>query len=297
MKTINKTTSHKNIILFAQGLFGGLLLTELENIGLSVQLYTYAENSVRRKSDLIHLRQGYPFRYINERKYNPSLIKLTEKDIVFCAEWTKDFFHQTPPPCQYYFLQPSLLPKYRGYGAVSEQFLRGAAIGGITLYMDNPRTDCGDILYQEEIPISFNDYPADYLEKCASKAAKFIISILNERSFSPFPQNELEAINVPRIRTKNGLIDLNMNAINVYNTIRAFSYPYFGAYYYYKGEKITIYKALCEKWSGTEGKPGEIISNGNYGVEIAVGEGSITLTNAVYKNKTYKHEDIIKIFT
>ena len=60
-------------------------------------------------------------------------------------------------------MQPSLLPKYRGYGAVSEQFIRGVVYSGVTIYEYNGVIDGGDIIYQQEIKVE------NYFKKFISK--------------------------------------------------------------------------------------------------------------------------------
>jgi methionyl-tRNA formyltransferase len=94
---------------------------------------------------------------------------------------------------------------------------------------------------------------------------------------TPKPQDEALATYTGRIRRRDGFIDLNMGALYVHNTIRAYSHPYFGAYFYHNGEKITVWKSVCEKWSGNQGRAGEIIGRSPDGVEIACGEGSVIL--------------------
>jgi methionyl-tRNA formyltransferase len=266
----------------------------LEAIKQPYIAYTYAANATKRTADKGYLRAGYPQRYINERAFDPERIELAADSLVFCMDWTKDFFHYTRPACPVYHIHPSLLPSYRGYGAISEQFIKGAAISGLTLYKDEQTgIDSGDILYQEAIRIEHNDWPEDFIAKASKIAAIWIAAMTSMAAMpSPTPQAELSAFHVQRKRTKQGLLDFNLNALSVYNHIRAYSRPFFGAYFLHNGEQIKVWRASCEKWSGIYGKPGEIINKSKAGVEIACGEGSIVLIEIENSRGTQQYDMI-----
>ncbi|MDR2883731.1 MAG: formyl transferase, partial [Deferribacteraceae bacterium] len=280
-------------LLFTQGLFGETILNFLDRLGVLPIVYTYSHDSSRTKTSKQFLREGYPYRYINERSYNPELIEVHPDDLIICADWTKDFFHINNLPSQsVYHIHPSLLPLYRGYGAVSEQLLRGVSIGGVSLYRDNGVIDGGDILYQSKITIDLNDSASDYIAKCAELAASWIAELAAGTTPEATPQDETLATHVQRTRQKSGFIDLNMGALYVHNTIRAYSYPYFGAFFYHNGKKINVWRSICESWAGVQGEPGEILSKGNHGVEIACGEGSIIITHAQIDGVVYEYDEI-----
>jgi len=78
-----------------------------------------------------------------------------------------------------------------------------------------------------------------------------------------------------------------MDAYSIYNQIRAFSRPFFGAYFYSEGTKVKVFRAKTEKWQGYFGEPGEIIKNDENGAEIACGSGTITLSEVEINNQTY----------
>lgn len=285
----------KRVILFAQGYFGELVYNALKDNNIFAPLYTYAASATRRKSDREHLREGYPYRYINERSYDSALIPLSPDDIVLCADWSKDFFLAAPPACPVYYLHPSLLPMYRGYGAVSEQFLKGTALGGATLYLANERIDGGPVVYQQKLPISFTDYPQDYLGKCAKYAGLWGGALAAGEEPEPVPQNEEAAFYVQRKRRNQALIDLNAMAIYIYNIVRAYSRPYFGAKLIYKGKEITVWRAACEKWTGDYGPPGALISQGAYGTELAAGDGTIILNEIEYAADIYRDDGVSEL--
>ena len=281
------------LILFTQGYTGYRLIAELNKLNISPIVYTYSMDATNKTRDRQYLREGYPYRYINERSFDPALIDLKSTDLIVCADWTKDFFHAHMPQMPVYHIHPSLLPMYRGYGAVSEQFLKGIAISGVTLYVDNCHIDAGDILFRQEIRVSLGDYPADLIGKACEISAGWLSGMLKGHIPASALQNEDNAFYVQRKRSKQGLIDFNTAAMNVYNTIRAYSTPFFGSYFINKGRKVTVWRAECEKWTGEQGKAGTVIAQSPAGIEIACGEGSIILTKAEIDGLMYERDMII----
>jgi len=122
-------------------------------------------------------------------------------------------------------MQPSLLPNVQRICAISEQFLRGVCVGGITFYIPNEITDAGDIVYQKEIEITFEDYPTDYIEKLSTEIISFI-ELVDKNRLEKWKQDERYAFSISRVRRKIGLIDFRADALSVYNHIRAYSRPF-----------------------------------------------------------------------
>jgi methionyl-tRNA formyltransferase len=260
------------LIFFLQGYFGERIADLIEPLNPIV--YTYSAVSAR-KYHKPFLREGY--RYIKETRYDKEKIRITKEDMVFCGGWTKDFFHHNPREFNVYQIHPSLLPMYRGIGAVSAQFEKGVAIGGISIYLDTDRVDAGEIAYQESVRIEHNDYPEDYLNSCAAAAQRGILKIL-KGGFSLVKQNDALSTGAGRVRSRDTILDPNLTAISFYNSVRAYSRPYAGARLFLDGKFVTVWRCHIESWSGVCGKPGEIIGESDYGLEIACGEGSVILT-------------------
>jgi methionyl-tRNA formyltransferase len=260
-------------VFFLQGFFGERISSLIAP--LSPLIYTYSADS-SYKFNKPFLRDGC--RYINEKRFDKEKIRIAKDDIVFCGAWTKDFFHHAPHDFSVYHIHPSLLPMYRGVGAVSEQFERGVAVGGVSIYLDCGKADAGDIAYREEVRIEHNDYPEDYLNKCAAAAHRGIMKIL-KGDFSLIKQDDALATAAGRIRSRKTILDVNLTALSFYNSVRAYSLPYAGARLFLNGEFITVWRCSIESWSGICGRAGEIIGESDYGLEMACGEGSVILTS------------------
>lgn len=185
-------------------------------------------------------------------------------------------------------MQPSLLPKYRGYGAVSEQFIRGVVYSGVTIYEYNGIIDGGDIIYQQEIKIENYFKVSDLMDRQAQVTAEFIASLYKGEQYSRIKQKEEYAFYLPKIRKNSKKIDFNADALSVYNFIRAYTFPFSGAVFYFKGEEYKITDASLESWSGIEGRPGEIVAVNDYGIVAACGEGSVLIKEVEYNGQIMK---------
>lgn len=271
--------SKKELFLFTQGYSGGQLVEKLSVDGIFPTVYTYAAGAVRAKSGSRYLREGFPVRYIRERSFSPEFIEIKKDDIVICFDWTKDFFHETMPETEIYHIHPSLLPLYRGYGAISEQFLRGTSVSGVSMYEDSGIIDGGDIVFQEKIRIEHHHYPIDFIDSATTIASKWIKRMIESGVPEGIKQDAERAFYVQRRRKKQGLIDWGASALYVYNTIRAYSAPYFGSFFMQDGRKKTVWKAICEKWAGVYGEPGCVLNRDDGEIEISCGEGTVIITD------------------
>lgn len=271
-----------NIVLFTANYTGGLLLERLKRMGLRPHVVTYSKGFQRTglAEDLSRFSGDFPMTLISDNSALRCAVveNLIKGCVPVCVDWTKDFFNGTDYPviCSH----PALLPKYRGYSAVTEQFERGVALSGATFYIKNEKIDGGDIIYQKRIKLPFDGYPADFLAEYADACAEFIakLSTSDLSSFTPRAQDDTSSFYLQRKRTRDALIDFGCDAFSLYNHIRAYSRPYFGAYFMTNGRKVTVWRAVAEKWQGDYGEPGTIIEMSANGTEVACGSGTIVIT-------------------
>ena len=288
-----------NIILFTSNITGFKILEKLDEYSFYPSVVTFHKNFQRTNlsRDFSIFYNKFPITFISKNKYGlaKSEIQFTDAPYIICIDWKKDFFKEEKPEGKnIIFAHPSLLPMYRGYGAITEQFLKGVSKSGISFYEANDIIDGGGIIFQKEIIIEFNNYPMDFIEKFTDIAVEFILD-LNDKginSFAKVPQNEDYSFYLTRQRTKNALIDFNRDAYSLHNHIRAYSKPFFGAFFYFNNEKIIVWKAYTEKWQGDYGKPGVILRKNDDGIEVAAGQGTIVITEIEKKEKIYKNFSI-----
>jgi len=272
-----------SVTLFTANSTGALLLEELEKRQFFPDVVTYVKGFQRTglAQDLSPFKRNFKMRFAASNTFEAcENIEIADSSVIVCVDWTKDFFKDTDRPVIY--AHPSKLPMYRGYSAVTEQFARGVTASGASFYLKNERVDAGDIVDFKPVRIEFNDYPEDFIKKYVAACADFIVE-LNRRgldSYKPQPQNESEAFYLQRKRGKDAIIDFSRDAFSLYNHIRAYSKPFFGAFYISEGgERIPVWRASTEKWQGEYGEPGEVIYQDDDVTEIACGSGTIIIHN------------------
>jgi len=174
------------------------------------------------------------------RKINPDLIivggwqQLLSKEILEIPKLGAIGFHS------------SLLPKYRGRAPVNWAIIMGERKTGITMFYLTPNADDGDIIAQKEIEILFNDDCNSIYKKSAIFGAELIKEYLPliEKGIAPRIHNPSYSFPAcPKRTPEDGKIDFNRSSFDVYNFIRALTKPYPGAWTYYNGKKIVIWKA------------------------------------------------------
>lgn len=77
-------------------------------------------------------------------------------------------------------LHPSLLPKYRGPSPLQSALLNGDKVTGVTTMLIDKEMDAGDILLQQEIPITENMDIRELHDLCADMGAQLILETLTQ---------------------------------------------------------------------------------------------------------------------
>ena len=272
--------------IFTATFIGEILIERLLEKGVFPSIITYHKDFLRTSlsANFRKFESFFNIIYLNSNKFIHSKEKIENLnlDICLCVEWTKDFFKNEMLKSQVFYSHPSLLPFYRGYGAVTEQFIQGVSKSGLSIYKLSDIVDGGDILYQKEILIDFNDYPIDFLNKYVDEVANFIYKIEeNVKNLSFKKQKDELSFYLVRKRNKNAIIDFGRDAFSIYNHIRGYSYPYFGAHFFYKDKKYKVFKSYIEAWQGDFNSPGKIVKKGNDYIQVACGSGMIRLLELV----------------
>ena len=154
----------------------------------------------------------------------------------------------------------SLLPAHRGFAPVVWTMIAGEKKAGFSVFSFDKGMDTGDIWFQQEVPISDDDYISDVLERLEEKTEDFFrehYTEMLEGKLRPHEQSA-EGTSYGAMRTpEDGIIDWSRDSETVRNFIRAQSHPYPGAYTFLKGEKITIWHADLFPYP-IQGSPGQI---------------------------------------
>ena len=171
----------------------------------------------------------------------------------------------------------SLLPKYRGATPVNTALLNGDEITGTTLMIMDRELDTGDIVYQEECGIMKDDNATSLFEKLIDLSVKMVDDNWDDicsGKITRTPQPDV-ATYTKLIKKSDLLLDLNLDAQEIINTIRAFTIDP-GVKTNFRGNPLFIEKA--ELIADTSGEPGTIAQVGKDFFNVYCGKGALKIS-------------------
>ena len=140
----------------------------------------------------------------------------------------------------------SLLPKYRGFCPTPTAIICGEKEVGISVFFATNEMDKGEIILQKKIPIDIDLYIKDIIvkqSKLCSDAIIELIDMIKKGDIVGKAQDESKATYSIWRNPEDCQIDWNLSSFEIYNLIRAVSFPYTGAFTYYEGKKVYIVKS------------------------------------------------------
>jgi len=155
-------------------------------------------------------------------------------------------------------LHGSLLPKYRGRVPVNWAVINGETETGATLHYMVEKPDAGDIVDQERVGIDFADTSLDVFQKIADAAVRIMNRSwpkLLAGTASRIPMKLSEGSYFGGRKPADGLIDWSKSACDIYNLVRGVTHPYPGAFTFFEGKKIYIWRAVPTEGHAGAGVP------------------------------------------
>lgn len=191
------------------------------------------------------------------KKINPDLIMVCGWQRLICKE-----ILNVPSKGTVGF-HSSLLPKYRGRAPVNWAIINNEKRSGVTMFYCTVQPDAGNIIAQEIFPINISDTCATVYDKAAKGTCILVHKFLPKISKETVRRIKNKSISHklwPRRKPEAGRINWNRNALDVYNWIRALTHPYPGAFTFYKGKKIFVWKSVYKnRIKNYNFNPGEIV--------------------------------------
>ncbi|HEY3975571.1 MAG TPA: methionyl-tRNA formyltransferase [Candidatus Sulfotelmatobacter sp.] len=149
------------------------------------------------------------------------------------------------PPFGNINVHASLLPKYRGAAPIQWAIANGETVTGVTTMRIDAGLDTGDILLQQELPISPEDTTETIAPQLAVIGADLLVETLRQlqaQRIHPRPQDNSQATLAPILKKEDGHVDFSRSAAEIFNRIRGFQ-PWPGAYTKFRGKNLQIIKA------------------------------------------------------
>jgi methionyl-tRNA formyltransferase len=174
----------------------------------------------------------------------------------------------------------SLLPRYRGAAPINWALVKGDKMTGVTIQWLRSELDAGPIFLQEQVPITAEDNFGTLYARLAEVGATLLVQcldVLRRGETVKVPQNEAEVTLAPPITREMRRLHWELAAPEVAGWIRALD-PKPGATSQWQDKVLKVYGARLKKSQGKVAAPGTVLRLTPQGLEIACGQGSITVT-------------------
>lgn len=158
----------------------------------------------------------------------------------------------------------SALPKYRGASPVQEAIKNGDQQTGISIFLLDEKMDTGPVLSVSIYNIDPDDTFFSLSQKLAFSAASQINEVLKNYEngqITPLPQDDTAASYCGVISKLDGKIDWSKNAIEIYNTFRAY-FPWPGLWTTWNEKKLKIIDCIPVAEVDLDSVPGLVKSDG-----------------------------------
>jgi methionyl-tRNA formyltransferase len=180
----------------------------------------------------------------------------------------------------------SILPKYRGAAPINWAIINGESTTGITTMYTDTGMDTGDILLIDKIAIT-DDMTAgelhDILAELGAKTLKDTLHHLEAGTLIRVPQDNKEATYAPMMEKTIGEINWAKPSNEIHNLVRGTN-PWPGAYTFYNGEKMKVWRTYLLNRSGTDKKPGTIIGVSKEGIDVACADGVLRIKEVQFQS-------------
>lgn len=173
----------------------------------------------------------------------------------------------------------SLLPRYRGAAPINWTLVKGDKMTGVTIQWLRQELDAGPIFLQEQVPISVDDNFGTLYARLADAGAALLVQsldVLRRGETVKVPQNEAEVTLAPPITREMRRLHWELAAPEVAGWIRALD-PKPGAAAQWRGNVLKVFGARVKKPEGNLAAPGTVLRLTPQGLEIACGQGSVTV--------------------
>lgn len=164
----------------------------------------------------------------------------------------------------------SLLPKYRGAAPIQMAVINGDEETGVTTMFMDAGMDTGDMILSEKVKIGDDETTGELWDRLSKIGARLLVKTLEKIEKEANNKETIENIKelvgakkqgdnftvAPMLTKEMAEIDWNKTGREIHNLVRGLS-PKIGAYTFYNGKKIKIWKTQIIKEDELE----EIIKN------------------------------------
>ncbi len=183
------------------------------------------------------------------------------------------------PPLGCVNIHGSILPKYRGAAPIQWARINGDEETGVTAQFMAEAMDAGDIIGTKITKIEPKETAGELFDRLAPMGGELLcetLAAIEAGTVTRTPQNESEATFAPPLTKEMAELDFNSPGDKIVSKIYGLD-PWPIATAVIKGERYKIFRAFSTN-KKVSAAPGTVLSAGKDGIEIAVQDGSVTVT-------------------
>ena len=172
----------------------------------------------------------------------------------------------------------SILPRWRGAAPIQRALWAGDKETGVTIMQMDIGLDTGDMLLKTYLPIEDDDTSASLYEKLAQQGPDALLQALEglaNGTLAAEKQDEALANYAEKLSKEEARLDWTKSATQLWQEVRAFN-PWPVSYFEHQGNTIKVWQTQVSTTS-SNAAPGTIISASKKGIEVATGDGVLTL--------------------
>ena len=209
------------------------------------------------------------------QEFNPDLC------VVVCWYWMLGEKLLVSIPYGFIGVHNSLLPRYRGGSPLVWQLIQGETEIGFSILTLTSGMDEGPIWASRRLAVEPEERIGQVLPRLEAAIVEELGSLyprILSGTVQPAPQDAREATYCMARHPEDGELDWRDPAANVFNSIRAQSDPYPGAFSYWNGKLVRCWRATLfdRPWCGAPGQVARIRTDGV--VVIAGDHRAVVLT-------------------
>jgi methionyl-tRNA formyltransferase len=283
----------KKIVTFLNGKRGIEVINFLHRKDFSIELVV-VENKFLFKilKKKFFIKKIYYTKNINK---NYKLLSKYKNNIFVSAGFSQIFSTKIIKIPKFFLnLHAGRLPKYRGGSPLNWQIINNEKYYGISILQLEENIDSGSIYAEKKIKLRFSDDIKSVHKRVNYEFPRLLYSVLNNLNIKKkiINNNNFKSIYWHQRTDLDGYIDFkNKKAIEVYNFVRALSYPYKGAWALTdKFKKVRIWKVKLQKYK-IKGNPGHVFFLKKRGLNVVCKDYAIRILSYKFEGKK---EDIKK---
>ncbi|MEO5829304.1 MAG: methionyl-tRNA formyltransferase [Rhodanobacter sp.] len=174
----------------------------------------------------------------------------------------------------------SLLPRWRGAAPIQRAILAGDAESGVELMQMEAGLDTGPVMLQRRTPINRDDTGGSLHDRLSALGAEALAEGLRRtlagETLTTTPQPEAGVTYAHKLDKAEAKLDFSRPAIALEQQVRAFD-PWPVAEGEIAGETLRVWAAQAIT-QDHHAPPGEVLSAGRHGIDLACGSGALRIT-------------------